>query len=211
MFSGFYPRHRVKVLCISCYRPRLKKHIGLTTLLKLGSEKSRVTRVRKSGVTKWRHPNELYKHLRINNCYCSQSNTSFFFSYPIELVIVLWELKFKPIITENIPTCQHWSAWYILLPSSLSICVSHAKPADPFNGMCHKDNCPTYIGCLRFISSIKVRESRKFNVILKTLFNSLFYSKMIYRVSKNVLYPKMQNFKNFYYNKDNRIWYFDLF
>ena len=26
-----------------------------------------------------------------------------------------------------------------------------------------------------------------------------------YRVSKNVLYPKMQNFKNFYYNKDNRI------
>ena len=22
--------------------------------------------------------------------------------------------------------------------------------------------------------------------------------------------PKMQNFKNFYYNKDNRIWYFDL-
>ena len=32
-----------------------------------------------------------------------------------------------------------------------------------------------------------------------------------YRVSKNVLYPKMQNFKNFYYNKDNRIWYFDLF
>ena len=33
----------------------------------------------------------------------------------------------------------------------------------------------------------------------------------IYRVSKNVLYPKMQNFKNFYYNKDNRIWYFDLF
>ena len=33
----------------------------------------------------------------------------------------------------------------------------------------------------------------------------------IYRMSKNVLYPKMQNFKNFYYNKDNRIWYFDLF
>ena len=32
-----------------------------------------------------------------------------------------------------------------------------------------------------------------------------------YRVSKNVLYPKMQNFKNFYYNKDNRIWYFGLF
>ena len=32
----------------------------------------------------------------------------------------------------------------------------------------------------------------------------------IYRVSKNVLYPKMQNFKNFYYNKDNQIWYFDL-
>ena len=32
-----------------------------------------------------------------------------------------------------------------------------------------------------------------------------------YRVSKNVLYPKMQFFKNFYYNKDNRIWYFDLF
>ena len=31
-----------------------------------------------------------------------------------------------------------------------------------------------------------------------------------YRVSKNVLYPKMQNFKNFYYNKDNQIWYFDL-
>ena len=33
----------------------------------------------------------------------------------------------------------------------------------------------------------------------------------LYRVSKNVLYPKMQNFKNFYYNKDNQIWYFDLF
>ena len=33
----------------------------------------------------------------------------------------------------------------------------------------------------------------------------------LYRVSKNVLYPKMQNFKNFLYNKDNRIWYFDLF
>ena len=24
-------------------------------------------------------------------------------------------------------------------------------------------------------------------------------------------YPKMQNFKNLYYNKDNRIWCFDLF
>ena len=32
----------------------------------------------------------------------------------------------------------------------------------------------------------------------------------IYRVSKNVLYPKMQNFKNFYYSKDNQICYFDL-
>ena len=32
-----------------------------------------------------------------------------------------------------------------------------------------------------------------------------------YRVSKNILYPKIQNFNNFYYNKDNRIWYFDLF
>ena len=32
----------------------------------------------------------------------------------------------------------------------------------------------------------------------------------LYRVSKNVLYLKMQKFKNFYYNKDNRIWYFDL-
>ena len=32
-----------------------------------------------------------------------------------------------------------------------------------------------------------------------------------YRVSKNVLYPKIQNFKNFYCNKDNRIWCFDLF
>ena len=31
-----------------------------------------------------------------------------------------------------------------------------------------------------------------------------------YRVSKNVLYPKMQNFKNFYYNKDNQICYIDL-
>ena len=46
----------------------------------------------------------------------------------------------------------------------------------------------------------------------------LFYSRLFflffcfyYRVSKNVLYPKMQNFKNFIYNKDNRIWYFDLF
>ena len=42
-------------------------------------------------------------------------------------------------------------------------------------------------------------------VLAKTL--SIHY----YRVSKNVLYPKMQNFKNFYYNKDNRIWYLDLF
>ena len=32
----------------------------------------------------------------------------------------------------------------------------------------------------------------------------------MYRVSKNVLYPKMQNFKNFYCNKDNRIWCFWL-
>ena len=30
-------------------------------------------------------------------------------------------------------------------------------------------------------------------------------------LSKNVLYPKMQNFKKFFYNKDNQIWYFDLF
>ena len=34
--------------------------------------------------------------------------------------------------------------------------------------------------------------------------------KDIYRVSKNDLYPKMHNFKNFYYNKDNRTWYFYL-
>ena len=32
------------------------------------------------------------------------------------------------------------------------------------------------------------------------------YMIYLYRVSKNVLYTKMQNFKNFYYNKDNRIW-----
>ena len=61
MFSCFYLRHRVNFLCFSCYRPRLKNHTGLTTLSKVGSEKRRVTRVRKSGVrkswvTKWRHP-----------------------------------------------------------------------------------------------------------------------------------------------------------
>ena len=32
-----------------------------------------------------------------------------------------------------------------------------------------------------------------------------------YGVSKNALYPKMQNFKNFYYIKDNWIRYFVLF
>ena len=36
------------------------------------------------------------------------------------------------------------------------------------------------------------------------------FVRTIYRVSKNVLYPKMQNLKNFYYNKDNWIWYFDF-
>ena len=38
-----------------------------------------------------------------------------------------------------------------------------------------------------------------------------YYHERLYRVSKNVLYPKMQNFKNLYYNEDNQIWYFDLF
>ena len=40
---------------------------------------------------------------------------------------------------------------------------------------------------------------------------SLYQDRWQYKVSKNDLYPKMQNFKNFYYNKDNQIWYFDLF
>ena len=31
-----------------------------------------------------------------------------------------------------------------------------------------------------------------------------------YRVPKNGLCPKMQFLNNFYYNKDNRIWYFNL-
>ena len=39
MFCGFYLRHRLKFLCIICYHPRLKIHTGLTTLLKLRSEK----------------------------------------------------------------------------------------------------------------------------------------------------------------------------
>ena len=43
------------------------------------------------------------------------------------------------------------------------------------------------------------------------LCESFWFTRLTYRVSKNVLYPKMQNFKNFYYTKDNRIWYFDLF
>ena len=48
------------------------------------------------------------------------------------------------------------------------------------------------------------------NHTLSTLRFITYQHQSLYRVSKNVLYPKMQFLKNFYYNKDNRIWYFDL-
>ena len=64
---------------------------------------------------------------------------------------------------------------------------------------CHLQNEPYLQKCLCYKHDLGV--ILKFSLKLFTW----------YRVSKNVLYPKMQNFKNFYYNKDNRIWYFDLF
>ena len=67
------------------------------------------------------------------------------------------------------------------------------------------DNISGVIHCIIFIlftfMMIETKACYRHNII----------SGGCYRVSKNVLYPKMQNFKNFYYNKDNRIWYFDLF